>query len=166
MTLEIIKHKDILFRDLLRAIAVKSVAWPHPIESQVKWIIENIDEEDEHVFLKEDSIDLAYMNLVKISFTANDTDYMAYGIGNVCAAEKGKGYGRELMNRVNDYLKEKKICGLLFCRDALVPFYKLYGWEEVKQDVCKEPVLAEGIHVMTYLASEKIVTFKYQGKAF
>ena len=166
MELEIITHRDILFKDLLRAIAVKSIAWPHPIESQVKWIIDNIDEEDEHVFLKEGSIDLAYMNLVKISFTANDTDYMAYGIGNVCAAEKGKGYGRELMNRVNDYLKEKKICGLLFCRDALVPFYKLYGWEEVKRDVCKEPVLAEGIHVMTYLALEKIVSFKYQGKTF
>ena len=166
MELEIIKHRDILFKDLLRAIAVKSIAWPHPIESQVKWIIENIDEEDEHVFLKEGSIDLAYMNLVKISFSANDTDYMAYGIGNVCAAEKGKGYGRELMNRVNDYLKEKKICGLLFCRDALVPFYKLYGWEEVKRDACKEPVLAEGIHVMTYLAPEKIVSFKYQGKTF
>lgn len=166
MKLEIIKHRDILFRDLLRAIDVKSIAWPHPIESQLKWIIDNIDDEDEHVFLKEGSIDLAYMNLVKISFTANDTDYMAYGIGNVCAAEKGKGYGRELMNRVNDYLKEKKICGLLFCRDALVPFYKLYGWEEVKRDVCKEPVLAEGIHVMTYLAPEKTVYFKYQGKEF
>ena len=166
MELEIIKHRDILFKDLLRAIAMKSIAWPHPIESQVNWIIENIDEEDEHVFLKEGSIDLAYMNLVKISFSANDTDYMAYGIGNVCAAEKGKGYGRELMNRVNDYLKETKICGLLFCRDALVPFYKLYGWEEVKRDACKEPVLAEGINVMTYLAPEKIVSFKYQGKTF
>lgn len=166
MKLEIIKHRDILFRDLLRAIAVKSIAWSHPIESQVKWIIENIDEEDEHVFLKEGSIDLAYMNLVKISFTANDTDYMAYGIGNVCAAEKGKGYGRELMNRVNDYLKEKKCCGLLFCRDALVPFYKLYGWEEVKRNVCEEPVLIEGVHVMTYLAPEKIVNFIYQGKEF
>jgi predicted GNAT family N-acyltransferase len=166
MELEIIKHRDILFRDLLRAITVKSFAWPHPIESQVKWIIDNIDDEDEHVFLKGGTKDLAYMNLVRISFSANDTDFMAYGIGNVCAAEKGKGYGRELMNRVNDYLKEKNICGLLYCRDALVPFYKLYGWEEVKREVCEEPVIAEDVHVMTYLAPEKIVTFKYQGKAF
>jgi len=166
MELEIIKHKDILFRDILRAIAVKSVAWPHPIESQVKWIIENIDEEDEHVFLQEESKVLAYMNLVKICFTANNTDYMAYGIGNVCAAEKGKGYGRELMIRVNDYLKEKKFCGLLFCRDALVPFYKQYGWEEVKRDVCVRPVLADGVHVMTYLGPEGINSFQYKGKDF
>ena len=166
MEFEIIKHRDILFRDILRAIAVKSVAWQHPLESQIKWIIDNIEDDDEHVFLKEESKDLAYMNLVRITFTANDTDYMAYGIGNVCAAEKGRGYGRELMNKVNDYLKEKKMCGLLFCRDALVPFYKLYGWEEVKRDVCEEPVITDGVHVMTYLAPDRIVNFKYQGKEF
>lgn len=166
MELEIIKHRDILFRDLLRAIAVKSVAWPHPTESQLKWIIDNIDDEDEHIFLKEGSKDLAYMNLVRVFFTANNISFMAYGIGNVCAAEKGKGYGRELMSRVNNYLKEKKCFGLLFCRDALVQFYKLYGWKEVKREVCKEPVLAEGIHLMTFLAPEEIISFKYQGKAF
>lgn len=166
MDIEIIKHRDILFRDLLRAISVKSVAWPNPFESQVRWIVDNIDENDEHVFLKNGSQDVAYMNLVSIIFTANDTDYMAYGIGNVCTAEKGKGYGRELMNRVNDYLKEKEHCGLLFCRDALVPFYKLCGWEEVKRDVCKKPVLTEGVHVMTYLVPENIDFFNYQGKEF
>jgi len=166
MELEIIKHRDILFKDLLRAIAVKSVAWPHPLESQVRWIVDNIGDNDEHVFLKESTQDLAYMNLVSIFFTVNDTDYMTYGIGNVCAVEKGKGYGRELMNRVNDYLVEKKCCGLLFCKDNLVPFYKLYGWEEVKREVCVKPVLAKGVHVMTYLVPEKIEYFNYYGKEF
>ena len=166
MELVVIKHRDILFRDLLRAIAVKSIAWPHPLESQVRWIVDNIGDDDGHVFLKEGSEDLAYMNLVKINFIANNTEYMAYGIGNVCAAVKGKGYGRELMNRVNDYIKRKKMCGLLFCKDTLVPFYKQYGWEEVKRDVCEKPELAGGVHVMTYLAPEKIVNFKYRGKAF
>lgn len=166
MELEVIKHKDILFKDLCRAIDVKSVAWPHPFESQVKWIVENIDDDDEHVFLKEGSKDLAYMNLASITFKANNTEYKAYGVGNVCAAEKGKGYGRELMVRVKDYLKAKKCCGLLFCRDALVPFYELYGWEEVKCNVCEEPVLTDGVHVMTFLVPERIVSFKYQGKSF
>lgn len=166
MVLEIVKHRDILFRDLLRAIAVKCVAWPYSIESQVKWIIDNIDDEDMHVFLREDTNDLAYMNLVKISFSVNNTDFKACGIGNVCAVEKGKGYGRELMNKVNDYLTEKQICGLLFCKDALVPFYKQYGWKEVKKNVCVKPIMADGVHVMTYLVPKKIISFKYQGKAF
>ena len=42
MELIIIKHNDILFRDILRAIAVKNVAWRHPVESQLKWIIDNM----------------------------------------------------------------------------------------------------------------------------
>lgn len=166
MELEIIKHRDILFRDVIRAIVIKSVAWPYPIESQIKWIVDNLDEEDEHVFLKEGTEVLAYMNLVKITFTVNATDYMAFGIGNVCASEKGKGYGRELMTRVNDYIKQNKHCGLLFCRTALVPFYKLYGWIEVKRELCMEPILSADVHIMTYLAPNKINNFQYKGKDF
>lgn len=166
MELEIIKHRDILFREILRAIAVKSVAWPHPLESQVKWIVDNIGDNDEHIFLIEGSQDLAYMNLVPITFMANNTEFMAYGIGNVCTAIKGKGYGGELMRQVNDYLRKKRHCGLLFCKDALVPFYKLYNWKEVNHQACKEPILSANIHVMTYLAPEQIFSFQYQGKAF
>jgi predicted GNAT family N-acyltransferase len=166
MELEVIKHKDILFKDLRRAIDVKSVAWPFPLESQVKWIAENIDDEDEHVFLKDDSKDYAYMNLVKITFMANNTEYMAFGIGNVCTAIKGKGYGGELMRRVNTYLREKRYCGLLFCKDGLVPFYKLYDWKEVDYKACKKPILPDGIHIMTYLVPEQIFNFQYKGKLF
>ena len=166
MELEVIKHKDILFKDLRRAIDIKSVAWPFPLESQIKWISDNIDDEDEHVFLKDDSKDLAYMNLVKITFMANNKEYMAYGIGNVCTAIKGKGYGGELMRLVNAYLKEKRHCGLLFCKDGLVPFYKLYDWNIVDYKVCKEPIFPEGIHIMTYLVPEQIFIFQYKGKLF
>ena len=166
MELEVIKHKDILFKDLCRAIDIKSVAWPFPLESQVKWIAENIDDEDEHVFLKDYSKDLAYMNLVKITFVANNIEYMAFGIGNVCTTIKGKGYGGELMRQVNAYLREKRYCGLLFCKDGLVPFYKLYDWKEVDHVACKEPTLPEDIHVMTYLAPDQISNFHYKGKLF
>ena len=59
--LEIIKHDDILFRDLLRAVTVKNVAWPHPVDSQLKWITDNMQPEDLHVFFREDDVDLAYI---------------------------------------------------------------------------------------------------------
>lgn len=166
MDIVVVKHKDILFKELLQVIDIKNKAWNHPIESQLRWIMDNLDDEDEHVFLRDGSKYLAYLNLVKIVFTANDANYPAYGIGNVCATVRGKGYGRELMTRVNDYLKVKQHCGLLFCRDALVPFYNLYDWEEVQRDACEEPVLSEDVHVMTYLVPETIVSFKYQGKFF
>ena len=166
MELEIIKHRDILFRDILRVIEIKSVAWPYPVESQLKWLIDNLDEDDEHVFLKDGAQDLAYLNLVKIQFTADGTEYAAYGLGNVCAVEKGKGYGRELMERVNKYIKSVGACGLLFCKTPLIPFYARFDWKEVKREACCAPSLADGVHVMTYLAPEEVQFFQYTGKLF
>ncbi len=166
MELEIIKHKDILFRDLLRAIAVKTVAWPFPLESQVKWINENLDDADLHVILKDGYSDVAYLNLVQSTFIVNDTEYMAYGIGNVCSREKGKGYGGELMNQVNAYLVKNRHAGLLFCKDTLVSFYSRYGWEEVSRDKCDIPALPEGSHVMTNLVPERADKLIYHGKLF
>lgn len=166
MELEVIKHRDILFKDVLRAIAVKTVAWPHPLESQVRWMLDNIDDNDEHIFLKDGSCDLAYMNLVPITFIVNNTEYMAYGIGNVCAMEKGKGYGNELMRQVNAYLEEKRFAGLLFCKPALVPFYNKHGWVDIARKICDVPTLTKDIHVMTYLIPDSANRLIYHGKLF
>lgn len=166
MELEIIKHRDILFKDILRAVAIKSVAWPYPCESQLKWVIDNISDSDEHVFLKDGGVDKAYMNLVKTTFIANDTEYMAYGIGNVCSVEKGKGYGRELMLQVNKYLEQKLHAGFLFCKAQLVPFYTKFGWDEVMCDRCDVMSLPDDVHIMTYLLPEPTISFQYKGKLF
>lgn len=167
MELEIIKHRNIFFRDILRAIAVKSIVWPYSLESQMKWIVTHISDEDKHVFLKEGTKDLAYMNLVNTTFIVNkNTEYLAYGIGNVCSAVKGKGYGEELMRQIGSYIKAEHRCGLLFCKTALVPFYERYDWEVVEREACKAPVLEDDIHIMTYLTPETISDFNYKGKLF
>lgn len=166
-TLSIIRHKDAEESTLERVIAIKQKTWPYPIESQMTWIQSNLRDDDLHVILTHEGRDVAYMNLVNITFTVNNNkEYLAYGIGNVCAAFKGEGYGGELMRQVNAYLRENRFCGLLFCKDGLVPFYKLYDWKEVDHKVCKEPTLPEDIHIMTYLAPEEIFDFKYKGKLF
>lgn len=89
--LEIIRHNDILFRDLLRAVAVKNVAWPHPVESQVKWIIDNMQPDDMHVFLTENGEDKAYMTLSPVTATVNGVETPFMGVGCVCAAKPGMG---------------------------------------------------------------------------
>ena len=91
MELEIIKHRDILFRDLLRAISVKSVAWPHPLESQVKWIVGNMRDDDEHVFLKDGDKDMAYMTLSPVAGLLNGVKTSFSGVGCVCTAHPGVG---------------------------------------------------------------------------
>lgn len=89
--LEIIRHDDILFCDLLRAVAVKNVAWPHPVESQVKWIIDNMQPDDIHVFLTENGEDKAYMTLSPVTATMNGVDTPFLGVGCVCATHPGMG---------------------------------------------------------------------------
>ena len=92
MKLEIIKHNDILFRDLLRAIAVKSVAWPHSLESQVRWILDNLRAEDDHVFLRDGDKDIAYMTFSPVVGVMNGALVSFMGVGCVCSANPGMGW--------------------------------------------------------------------------
>lgn len=128
MELEIIKHSDISIKDLLRVIEIKNVAWPHPIESQLKWIKENQHQDDLHVILKDNGKDLAYMDMCPVSAFVDDEKLFFMGVGNVCTKIHGLGHGGELVTLVNDYLKTNQQHGLLFCREKVMHFYAQYKW--------------------------------------
>lgn len=163
--LEIIRHNDILFRDLLRAVAVKNVAWPHPVESQVKWIIDNMQSNDMHVFLKEDGEDKAYMTLSPVTATVNGVETPFMGVGCVCAAHPGTGGGKLLVENVNKYLKEYNLKGLLFCKENLIKFYCKFNWELLPQERACLPVCSSDIFTMVY-NTPLIESLKYQGHLF
>lgn len=148
--LEIIRHNDILFRDLLRAVAVKNVAWPHPVESQVKWIIDNMQPDDMHVFLKENGEDKAYMTLSPVTATMNGVDTPFMGVGCVCAAKPGMGGGRLLVLGVNEFIKESGYRGLLLCKESVIGFYKRCNWKEIPSDKVHFNTHYEGVFTMVY----------------
>lgn len=150
MDFQVVNHKDILFKDILRAIAIKSVAWPYPIESQVKWIIENMRSEDKHVFLTDDGKDEAYMTLSPVEGHINGELVSFYGVGCVCSSNPGKGYGKLLMESVNDYLNYNQCRGLLFCKKNLISFYGRYNWMLVQPDKVNLSSPHEGIYTMVY----------------
>lgn len=144
MELQIIKHSELLLKDLLRAISVKSVAWPHPVESQFKWIIDNMQPGDMHVFLCDKGIDKAYMTLTPVEGVVDGQKMSFWGVGCVCAAERGKGLGTTLIRKVNDYLISNSIPGILLCKRDLVPFYHKNNWREIPN----QTELSDTIHVM------------------
>lgn len=115
MNLEVIKHRDILFRDLLRAIAMKSVGWSYSLESQVRWIVDNMHDEDEHVFLKDGDKDMAYMTLSPVTGMLNGSlaSFWVWAAFVLPSPEWGGGM---LMLNVNELIKERKTLGLLFCK--------------------------------------------------
>lgn len=163
--LEIIRHNDILFRDLLRAVAVKNVAWPHQVESQVKWIIDNMQPDDMHVFLTENGEDKAYMTLSPVTATVNGEDSPFMGVGCVCAAHPGNGGGKLLVETVNKYLKERNYKGLLFCKENLIKFYSKYDWVLLPQERASLPVRSSDIFTMVY-NTPLVGSLKYQGHMF
>lgn len=128
MELEIIKHSDISHDDLMRVIAIKNAAWPHPIESQLKWIEDYQSSDDLHVILKDDNEDLAYMDLCPVMAEVDTKPTVFLGIGNVCSKVKGKGYGGKLMNLVNHYIVNNDLKAMLFCKEHVVRFYLHCGW--------------------------------------
>lgn len=164
--LEMIKHSEASPAVIERVIALKQKAWPYPKESQVNWIDENLSPEDIHVFLVAEGEYAAYMNLVKIQVCINDQIYEGYGIGNVCASIKGRGYGNKLVRLTNDYLVEKNKLGLLFCHTPLIRFYSGCDWVLLSSEKCVEPVLENEIHAMVYNSPSIINSLKYQGKLF
>ena len=165
MKLQIINHNDILFRDVLRAITVKSIAWPHPIESQLKWVVDNMEPDDMHVFLKEDGIDVAYMTLTPVKGLLNKQETNFLGVGCVCSAVKGRGYGSCLMQEVNGLLEKNNFKGLLFCREAVIKFYKKNNWQLVPQEIIKAKGLHEGVFTMVYNC-EDVQSLEYADREF
>lgn len=163
--LEIIRHNDILFRDLLRAVAVKNVAWPHPVESQVKWIINNMQPDDLHVFLKENGEDKAYMTLSPVTATVNGVETPFMGVGCVCASKPGMGGGKSIVSGVNEYLKKRNQEGLLFCKAQLIGFYEKYDWNVITPEkVILDPPV-QGIYTMTFNCHD-IDELEYKGRLF
>lgn len=163
--LQIIKHNDILFRDLLRAVAVKNVAWPHPVESQLKWIIDNMQPEDMHVFLKDNGEDKAYMTLSPVIASVNGVETSFMGVGCVCASKKGEGSGKRLLNCVNKWLKNNNYKGLLFCKQELLSFYSKCGWMGIEPTNVIFETPHEGVFTMAYNC-DRIDIIHYKDRLF
>ena len=154
-----VKHSDISNVDLERAIALKSVAWPYPKESQMQWMRDNLKPDDIHVFLQEDGEDVAYLNLVMVQATINGSLTTCVGIGNVCSIRKGS--GKELMFRVNDFIVELNMPGILFCKDNLVGFYNKYNWKLLNSKLDILNNLGTGVNTMIFnLEKNSFVAYK------
>jgi predicted GNAT family N-acyltransferase len=162
---EYISHAALTKEQLDEIIKVKMVAWPYSPDKQAAWMQDNLKSSDVHVLLYINEVIQAYMNLIEINFHLDETARTGYGIGNVCALERGKGWGKELMTAVNSYLDNEGRTGLLFCKDALVKFYAENGWILVDED---RLVLPEGNEHIKGMINKPLEfeQLRYSGKLF
>lgn len=138
MKFEFVKHSLIGNQNIDNIAILKSQHWNYPIESQKKWIEENIEEEDIHLLLtNNDNQLIAYLSLVEIEVTHQGGKDLMLGVGSVCVDKNylGQHLGLLLMNLVDYYLKRNKKEGILLCSDKLVLFYEKSGWELFEGEV-------------------------------
>ena len=131
--LKVIEHANLSEHDVDEIIRIKSIAWIYPYEKQLEWLKINLKDSDLHLLLYEDDMAVAYLNLISIELIIDTITYCALGVGNVCAIEKGKGYGAELMKKTNQYIANENSLGLLFCKISLINFYKKFDWGIVEE---------------------------------
>ncbi len=131
--LKLIKHKNLTNKWLDEIIQVKSIAWPYSYEKQLEWINSNLKDTDIHVLLYLDKSLVAYLNLIEIEFIIDGNLKNGYGIGNVCALEKRKGWGKKLIAKTNTYLTQNDKIGVLFCKDSLANFYIQQNWTVIEK---------------------------------
>ena len=165
MELEIIKHNYILFRDLLRAVAIKTVAWPHGLGSQVEWIVGNMRDEDEHVFLKDGNKDMAYMTLSPVTGLLDGVQTSFRGVGCVCSANPGMVGGKLLLISINQYFDSENYKGLLFCKKSLINFYSKYNWKLIPPERVHFSTPHEGVFTMVYNC-EDVERLEYDDRFF
>jgi predicted GNAT family N-acyltransferase len=130
-TFELVKNKDLSFKNLKKVADLKCQHWKYSIDEQVKWIKENIKDNDSHLLLLENTSTLiGYMNLVKIVVKSDLGEKAAFGIGNVCISKnvRKKGNGILLMQMSIFILNNFESLGILLCKPELNQFYQKSGW--------------------------------------
>ena len=164
--LEIIKHNDILISKLIEIINIKSKAWNYSYHEQMQWIEENLCPEDIHILLLKDNEYVGYLNLIDIELSIDNKSYKGYGVGNVCSTEKGKGYGSELMNLLNQKIVLDERVGLLFCKDNLVEFYFKNDWKPIEKKHLSLSFDNILINTMCFNFENRFKLLKYNNRSF
>lgn len=128
-------HKDIQV-ELTSIATIKDQHWTHGITSQIKWIEENVDDEDIHLLGINSGNNevVAYMALMHLDVIINNLPFHFLGLSNVCVDKcyAGEGIGSQLVDQANKYIVENKKNGILLCKDSLIGFYQKNKWSLLK----------------------------------
>jgi hypothetical protein len=162
----LVTHKEITTIQLNEIIQIKSIAWPYSYEKQLEWIHHNLKNTDIHVLLYQEEILVAYLNLIDIELKIDNILFDALGIGNVCAIEKGKGLGFELLNKTNKFIIEDHSIGLLFCKIDLVSFYTKSSWNLIEKKQLNLVFDTKNIETMIFNYNLPFKKLTFEGKAF
>lgn len=134
MIFEFIKHKDVTRTQIEEIIKIKNEVWSYPFESHLRWINDNLHNDDYHLIIKSGNVCIGYLNIVNLIING---DLNVWGIGNVCVSPnwQGQNIGLLLMKIVDYFLVKTKTPGVLICKDHVKLFYIKCGWTVINNPV-------------------------------
>lgn len=132
----IIRHSNLDDELLDVIIRLKQQHWAYSYESQKEWINNTIEADAIHLLLRVGERYVAYMSIRDIGITIDGNHITGKGLGNVCVDKDFQkyGYGKKLVEKANEIIREQDSIGILLCHTHLVPFYQRCGWIDVKYD--------------------------------
>lgn len=132
LNIQLKQTKELNEYDMDSLIALKQQYWNYSTNKQEKWFEKNIIADDYHIliYLGGGGL-LAYLNAVNVEVDINYSQHRMMGIGNVCVDEKHThtGVGSILMACINAFIKQSLSCGILLCKEKLIPFYESLNWQ-------------------------------------
>ena len=130
----VIEHKNLDVWNLHNIIKLKQDHWKYSYESQKKWIDDNMNPADLHLLLKKDGELVAYLAISFVEIATDSRLVTVMGIGNVCVSLKHikQGFGKLIVEKSNEIIRQRGYLGILLCHPMLLPFYEKCGWFNVK----------------------------------
>lgn len=132
MNIQLKRSKELNEQDMNSLIALKQQYWNYSTAEQKKWFEKNINADDRHILIyRGGGVLLAYLNAVNVEVDIDDSRHRMMGIGNVCVDEKHAhaGAGSILMACMNAFIRQSSSCGILLCKERLIPFYESSNWQ-------------------------------------
>lgn len=126
-------HTDLPSAFSWQAVAYMRQIWPSLFTGGLTWLREPYpaDLSTFHVVIHHDEVLVAYAAVIRVTVSHDGTDYAIDGVGNVLTATpyRGRGYGRQVVERVNDWLDGSDAdAAVLFCAPDLESYYARSGW--------------------------------------
>ena len=164
-SVKIFHHKNISEEYLSEAAKIKSLRWKYSEKEHLVWMTKNLSGNDDHLLLYSGNDVVGYANLVDITVNINNQNIKVKGVGNVCTAETGKGFGNILMEEVNTVLTQNQWKGILLCKDHLTAYYEKFNWKLINKNV----VITEKFHetnFMVYNFEDTVTSLEYDDRNF
>lgn len=135
----VIISKRLTEQQLSEISLLKSKRWVrYSVMEHRIWLTEESNLNDDHLLIYEREILVAYAQLKRnINIQNMETHKPFLGVGNVCTIESGKGYGRVLLNEINNFILGIDTNGILFTTYEKTGFYIKGGWRIIDLNIVK-----------------------------